>query len=118
MHTALAVSLWGLLRALVLSAAPGQVDPAALLRILSALQARLPEFLNRIPVGQEATYKFRSPGEFAKHTRNRASWFDFGSVDCCVDLFQSCNTWNDNWGRNDSIQNILYSQDRSLCQLH
>ena len=68
MRTFLVVFIWGVLRLVVLSTALGQVDPAAMVQILSAAQGRLPEFLNRIPVGQETAYGFRSRSEFVEAT--------------------------------------------------
>ncbi len=43
----------------------------------------------------------------AEYARVRATWHDFGSVDCCEDPSQGCNYWNYAWGANGSIQDIL-----------
>jgi hypothetical protein len=43
----------------------------------------------------------------AEYARVRATWHNFGSVDCCEDASQGCNYWNYNWGYDGSIQDIL-----------
>lgn len=43
----------------------------------------------------------------ANFTRNRASWHDFGSTDCCVDPTQGCNYWNYMYNTDGSIEDIL-----------
>jgi len=43
----------------------------------------------------------------AEYARTRATWHDFGSVNCCTDPTQGCNYWNYNWGADGSIQDIL-----------
>lgn len=43
----------------------------------------------------------------ADYARVRATWHNFGAVDCCTDPSAGCNYWNYNWGVNGSIQDIL-----------
>jgi hypothetical protein len=43
----------------------------------------------------------------AEYTRVRATWHNFGEIDCCVDASQGCNYWNYNWGYDGSIRDIL-----------
>ncbi|MBN1274419.1 MAG: C39 family peptidase [Candidatus Aminicenantes bacterium] len=43
----------------------------------------------------------------ANFTRNRATWHNFGTVDCCVDPSQGCNYWNYMFDTDGSIEDIL-----------
>lgn len=43
----------------------------------------------------------------ADYTRTKATWHDFGQVDCCTSPSGMCNSWNYNWGYPGSIQDIL-----------
>lgn len=43
----------------------------------------------------------------AEYTRTKATWHDFGQVDCCQSPSGACNSWNYNWGYPGSIQDIL-----------
>jgi hypothetical protein len=43
----------------------------------------------------------------AEYTRTVATWYNFGSTNCCVNASLGCNYWNYNWGTAGSIQDIL-----------
>jgi hypothetical protein len=45
--------------------------------------------------------------EIAEYTRTVATWYNFGSTDCCVDASQGCNYWNYLYGALGSIEDIL-----------
>ncbi|CAN5416531.1 hypothetical protein BH09BAC5_BH09BAC5_14030 [soil metagenome] len=45
--------------------------------------------------------------DIADYARNVITWYNFGSVNCCVDPSQGCNYWNYNYGSAGSIQDIL-----------
>ncbi|MCX6283604.1 MAG: hypothetical protein NTW31_05145, partial [Bacteroidetes bacterium] len=47
----------------------------------------------------------------AEYTRTVATWYNFGSTDCCVNPNLGCNYWNYNWGYPGSIQDILVHFD-------
>lgn len=64
MRPILVLFILGAFQVLVPPIAPGQVEAAAVVQVRSAAGARLLEFLNRIPAGQEAAYGFRSRNEF------------------------------------------------------
>lgn len=43
----------------------------------------------------------------AEYVRTVCTWYNFGSVNCCIDPTQGCNYWNYNWGTAGSVQDIL-----------
>lgn len=43
----------------------------------------------------------------AEYARTKATWHDYGQVDCCKSPSGACNYWNYNWGYPGSIQDIL-----------
>lgn len=45
--------------------------------------------------------------EIAEYARQKITWYDFGSVNCCKDASQGCNYWNYNYGYEGSIKYIL-----------
>jgi len=45
--------------------------------------------------------------EIAEYTRTKATWHDYGQVNCCTSPSGTCNYWNYNWGYPGSIQDIL-----------
>ncbi len=45
--------------------------------------------------------------EIAEYTRTRATFADFGRVNCCTNAIQGCNYWNYNYYFDGSIQDIL-----------
>lgn len=45
--------------------------------------------------------------EIAEWVRNTATFYNFGSTDCCVNASKGCNYWNYNYGNKGSIQEIL-----------
>jgi len=54
-------------------------------------------------------YGFVTPQQcdIAEWVRTTATFYNFGSVDCCTDATQGCNYWNYNYGYAGSIQDIL-----------
>lgn len=68
MRPFLAVFILGVSLVTAFSTLFGQAKAAAMEQVRSAAEARLFEFLNRIPVGQEAAYGFRSRSEFVEAT--------------------------------------------------
>ena len=45
--------------------------------------------------------------EIAEYTRTRASWNDFGTINCCVVPYGACNHSNYLWGESGGISDIL-----------
>ncbi len=51
--------------------------------------------------------KPRSQCAIAEYARTKATWHDYGQVDCCKNPSGACNYWDYNWGYPGSIQDIL-----------
>lgn len=45
--------------------------------------------------------------QIAEYTRTVATWYNFGSVNCCTTATAGCNYWNYMWGYAGSIDDIL-----------
>lgn len=52
--------------------------------------------------------------EIAEYTRTVATWYDFGSENCCTNPNAGCNYWNYNWDYDGSIEDILESMQSDI----